>query len=42
MFLLGTKENWVVALLKNILWIHKGFHLTRYLLVDYPTKKRRK
>jgi hypothetical protein len=42
MFLLKTKVNWDVALSKNILSIHKGFHLARYLLVDYPTRKRRK
>jgi hypothetical protein len=37
MFLLGTKVNWVVALLESILWIYKGFHLAKYPLVDYPT-----
>jgi hypothetical protein len=42
MFLFGTRVNWAVALLGNILWIHKGFHLARYLLVDYPIGKRRK
>jgi len=36
MFLFGTRVNLAVTLLGNILWIHKGFHLARYLLVDYP------
>jgi len=42
MFLLRTKVNLVVAPLKNMLWINKGSHLTRYLLVDYPTRTRQK
>jgi hypothetical protein len=40
MFLLGTRVNWVVSLLENIMWIHKGFHLARFLLINYPTRKR--
>jgi hypothetical protein len=40
MFSLGTRVNWVVAQSENILWIRKGFHLARYLLVNYPTRKR--
>jgi hypothetical protein len=42
MFLPGTKVNWVVALLKSIMWIRKGFHLPKYPLVDYPIRKRQK
>jgi len=42
MFLLGTRVNLVVALLGNILWISRGFHLAKYLLVDYPTRRRQK
>jgi hypothetical protein len=42
MFLLGTRVSWVAALLENILWIHKDYHLARHLLVDYPTAKRLK
>jgi hypothetical protein len=42
MFLLGTRVNWAIALLENILWIRKGFHLARFLLVDYPIGKRQK
>jgi hypothetical protein len=42
MFLPGTKVNWVVTLSESILWIHKGFHLTKYPLVDYPTRRKRK
>jgi hypothetical protein len=40
MFLLGTRVNWAVALLKSILWIRKGFHLAKYALADYLTKRR--
>jgi hypothetical protein len=42
MIFLGTRVNWVVELLKKILWIRKGFHLARFLLVNYPIEKRQK
>jgi hypothetical protein len=40
MFLFGIRENWVVALSENTMWIRKGFHLARFLLVNNTTGKR--